>query len=131
MPGTRNNVSASLRELRQQRVTVCISDVRGVAAANKKGRVRPGGDGFPAHNMRILIPQHRDVKAPLPVNKRFQQELDHAFFIKIAKNKPAGPPPIETMRIGGFFAPAEARATFPPIFEGAYLRRRCSTRSSS
>ncbi|CSF19787.1 Uncharacterised protein [Shigella sonnei] len=33
--------------------------------------------------MRILIPQYRHVKAPLPVNKRFQQKLNHPFFIKM------------------------------------------------
>jgi hypothetical protein len=33
--------------------------------------------------MRVLIPQHGHVEAPLAVDKRFQQELNHAFFIKM------------------------------------------------
>ena len=83
MPGTGNYMGARLRELCQQRVAVSISNVRRVTATNEEGRMRPGGDGLPAHDVIILVPQHRDVKTPLPLNKRLQQELHHAFFIKM------------------------------------------------
>jgi hypothetical protein len=33
--------------------------------------------------MRILIPQHRHVEAPLAVDEGFQQKLNHAFFLQM------------------------------------------------
>ena len=81
--GSGNDVGASLRELRQYGVAVRVGNVRGIAAANKEGRVWPGGYGLPAHNIVVLVPEHRHVKTPLPVNKRLQQELNDAFFIKM------------------------------------------------
>lgn len=33
--------------------------------------------------MRVLVPQHRDVEAPVAVDERFQQELNHALFLQM------------------------------------------------
>ena len=81
--GTGNHVGASLRELRQYGVAVRIGNVRGVTAANEEGRVRPGGDAFPAYDIVVLVPEYRHVKTPLSVNKRLQQKLHDALFIKM------------------------------------------------
>ena len=81
--GTGDDMGARLRELRQQGVAVGVGDIRGVTAANKEGRVLPGGHRIPADDVVVLRPEYRHVEPPLAVDKRLQQKLNYAFFIKM------------------------------------------------
>ncbi len=67
--GAGDDVGPGLRELGQQRVAVGVGHIGRVAAGNKLRRVRLGRDGFPADDMRILVPQHRHVEAPVAVDE--------------------------------------------------------------